>query len=87
MKEFSIPGKFSPALFLTRPCGWRRYLIVLPHPERETPEVRRLQPDLATEAIAMRVVMEHERGKGRQVYDVNEKNLGYDITSLDLKSG
>jgi hypothetical protein len=31
--------------------------------------------------------MEHERGKGRQVYDVHEKNLGYDITSLDLNSG
>jgi hypothetical protein len=51
------------------------------------PEVRRLQPELETEAIAMRVVMEHERGKGRQVYDVNEKNLGYDITSFDLNSG
>ena len=35
----------------------------------------------------MRVVMEHERAHGRQVYDVSEKNLGYDITSLDLNSG
>ncbi len=49
--------------------------------------MRRLQPDLETEAIAMRVVMEHEREKERQVYDVHEKNLGYDITSLDLNSG
>jgi len=32
-------------------------------------------------------VMEHERARGRQVYDVHEKNLGYDITSLDLNSG
>jgi hypothetical protein len=31
--------------------------------------------------------MEHEQGLGRQVYDVSEKNLGYDITSLDLASG
>jgi SNF2 family DNA or RNA helicase len=62
-------------------------VIVLPHPERETPEVRRLRPDLETEAIAMQVVMEHERQKERQVYDVHEKNLGYDITSLDLNSG
>jgi len=31
--------------------------------------------------------MEHERVQGRQVYDVHEKNLGYDITSLDLNSG
>ena len=62
-------------------------VLVLPHPEREAPEVRRLQPDLETEATAMRVVMEYERSQGRQVYDVHEKNLGYDITSLDLNSG
>jgi hypothetical protein len=35
----------------------------------------------------MRVVMEYERSQGRQVYDVHEKNLGYDLTSLDLNSG
>ncbi len=35
----------------------------------------------------MRVVMEHERAKGCQVTDVSEKNLGYDVTSLDLASG
>ncbi len=62
-------------------------VLVLPHPEREAPEVRRLKPNLETEAVAMRVVMEHERAQGRQVYDVSEKNLGYDITSLDLASG
>jgi hypothetical protein len=62
-------------------------VLVLPHPDREAPEVRRLQPDLETEATAMRVVMEHEQSLGRQVYDVHEKNLGYDITSLDLNSG
>ena len=49
--------------------------------------MRRLRPNLETEATAMRVVMEHERAQGRQVYDVSEKNLGYDITSLDLASG
>jgi superfamily II DNA or RNA helicase len=62
-------------------------VLILPHPERNAPEVRRLQPDCETEAIAMRVVMESERALGRQVYDVHEKNLGYDITSLDLNSG
>ena len=61
--------------------------LILPHPERETPEVRRLRPNAETEAAAMRVVMEHERAQGREVYDVHEKNLGYDITSLDLNSG
>ena len=35
----------------------------------------------------MRVVMEYETAQGRRVYDVHEKNLGYDATSLDLQSG
>lgn len=62
-------------------------VLVLPHPEREAPEVRRLKPNLETEAIAMRVVIEYERAQGRQVDDVHEQNLGYDITSLDVNSG
>jgi superfamily II DNA or RNA helicase len=62
-------------------------VLALPHPAREAPEVRRLKPNPETEAAAMRVVMEHERAQGRQVYDVSEKNLGYDVTSLDLASG
>jgi len=62
-------------------------VLVLPHPEREAPDVRRLRPNPETEATAMRVVMEHEKAQGRQVYDVHEKNLGYDATSLDINSG
>ena len=62
-------------------------VLVLPHPERQSPEVQRLQPNAQTEAIAMRVVMEYEKAQGRQVYDVHEKDLGYDVTSLDLSSG
>jgi hypothetical protein len=62
-------------------------VLVLPHPNRETPEVQQLKPNSETEAIAMRAVMEYERAQGRQVYDVHEKNLGYDLTSLDLNSG
>jgi len=62
-------------------------VLVLPHPEREAPDVRRMRPNLETEDTAMQVVMEYERAQGRQVYDVHEKNLGYDLTSLDLNSG
>ncbi len=62
-------------------------VLVLPHPERGTPEVQRLRTNTETEMTAMRVVMEHEQAQGRQVYDVHEKNLGYDVTSLDLGSG
>ena len=60
---------------------------VLPHPDRRATEVRRHQPDPATEATAMRVVMGHERDQGRHVEDVSAKNLGYDVTSLDTASG
>ena len=62
-------------------------VLVLPHPEREAVEVQHLRQNAATEAMAMQVVIEYERAQGRQVYDVHEKNLGYDITSLDLNSG
>ena len=62
-------------------------VLILPHPERADLDVRRLRPHPETEMTAMRVVMEYETGQGRQVYDVHEKNLGYDVTSLDLQSG
>jgi Domain of unknown function (DUF3883) len=35
----------------------------------------------------MRVAIEYEAAQGRDVTDVHEKNLGYDITSLDTNSG
>jgi len=62
-------------------------ILVLPHPEREAEDVRHLRPNAETEMTAMRVVMEYERAQGRQVTDVHEKNLGYDVTSLDVDSG
>jgi hypothetical protein len=62
-------------------------VLVLPHPDRNSPEVRRFRPNPETEIIAMQTVMNHERSQGRQVYDIHEKDLGYDITSLDLNSG
>ena len=61
--------------------------LILPHPEREAPEVRRLRPNPETEMTAMRTVMDYEAARGCQVYDVHERNLGYDVTSLDLASG
>ena len=50
-------------------------------------DVRRLRPHPETEMTAMRVIMEYETAQGHQVEDVHEKNLGYDITSLDPASG
>jgi hypothetical protein len=51
-------------------------VLVLPHPEREALEVRRLQPNFETEAATMQFVAEHERALGRHVFDVSAKNLG-----------
>jgi superfamily II DNA or RNA helicase len=62
-------------------------VLVLPHPDGNAPEVRRLRPNFETEATAMRVAMDHERSQDREVKDVSEMNLGYDVTSLDLASG
>jgi hypothetical protein len=62
-------------------------VLVLPHPERENPEIQKIKPNLETETIAMNVVMEYEKSQNRQVYDVHKQDLGYDITSLDLNSG
>ena len=61
--------------------------LILPHPQRTSPEVRQLRPNPDTEATAMRIAMEYEAAQGRQVFDVHEKNLGYDLTGLDLDSG
>ena len=62
-------------------------VLVLPHPESEAEDVRRLRPNVETEMTAMRVVMEYEAAQERKVTDVHDKNLGYDVTSLDVKSG
>ena len=62
-------------------------VLVLPHPDRETPDVRRLRPNPETEQTAMNVVMEREAALDRRVTDVHKENLGYDVTSLDLRSG
>ena len=61
--------------------------LILPHPKRGDLDVRRLRPHPETEMTAMRVVMQHEESLGRQVEDVHEQDLGYDVTSLDLGSG
>jgi hypothetical protein len=61
--------------------------LILPHSVPEAAEVRRLKPNPHTEEIAMRVAMEYEQAAGWAVADVHEKDLGYDLTSLDTRSG
>ena len=62
-------------------------VLILPHPDSNNPEVRRLRPNRETEQTAMQVVMDYETAQGRRVVDVHEENLGYDVTSLDTASG
>jgi hypothetical protein len=61
--------------------------LILPHPERESPDIRRLRPDPETERIAMELAIDFERRAARQVLDLHKENLGYDLTSLDPRSG
>ena len=58
-------------------------VLVLPHPEGQSPELQNLRPNPETEWTAMRVAMEHEEAQGRLVEDVHEQDLGYDVTSID----
>ena len=62
-------------------------VLVLPHPERESPDLRNLRPDPETEMTAMRFVTAHEEARGRRVEDVHLQDLGYDVTSIDPQSG
>jgi superfamily II DNA or RNA helicase len=62
-------------------------VLIFPHPDRDHPEIRHLKQDKEVEAIAMARAMEHERDQGRTPEDVSEKDLGYDIRSLDTRGG
>ena len=61
--------------------------LILPHPDRNHPEIRHLRQDKEVEAIAMTQAMDFERNAGRVPEDVSEKDLGYDIRSIDTRSG
>ncbi|MGH9386356.1 MAG: hypothetical protein ACRD2N_18935 [Vicinamibacterales bacterium] len=61
--------------------------LVLPHPDRQAPQVTRLKSDPETERIAMEAAMAYERAAGRHVADVHMHDLGYDLTSVDPVSG
>ncbi len=62
-------------------------VLILPNPEAGRPEVRNLRPDPEVEAIAMREATRFEEASGRRVEDVHERDLGYDLSSLDPVSG
>ncbi len=54
---------------------------VLPHPERETPNVRVMLNDPVIEKIAVQVAIEHEESRGWRVESVEKENRGFDLIS------
>jgi len=57
---------------------------VLPHPERQTPEIRPVVRDDEIERIAVREVIAHEEARGWQVVSVEQENRGFDLISRKL---
>jgi len=54
---------------------------VLPHPERQKPEIRSVVRDDEIEKIAVQAVIAHEEAQGRQVTSVELENRGFDLIS------
>lgn len=54
---------------------------VLPHPERQTPEIARMVSDADIERRAVDFVIAHEQAHGRIVESVESQNRGFDLIS------
>lgn len=54
---------------------------VLPHPDRETPEVKNMVSDPEIEKIAIESVVKYEESRGWKVQSVEEENRGFDLIS------
>jgi SNF2 family DNA or RNA helicase len=54
---------------------------VLPHPDRETPEVKKMVSDPEIEKIAVDTVIRNEEARGWKVQSVEAENRGFDLIS------
>jgi superfamily II DNA or RNA helicase len=54
---------------------------VLPHPERNKPEINAMTSDPEIERIAVQKVIAHERAMGYEVQSVESENRGFDLIS------
>ncbi len=54
---------------------------VLPHPDRNTPQIREMVTDPEIERIAVLVAIKHEEAEGRVVESVEADNRGFDLIS------
>ena len=62
-------------------------VLVLPHPDRDNPEIKHLHQDKEVEVIAMGRAIEFEKSQGRIPVDVSSLDQGYDIRSFHPTSG
>lgn len=54
---------------------------VLPHPERENPEIKAMRSDDEIERIAISAVIKYEEANNRKVQSVEKDNRGFDLVS------
>lgn len=54
---------------------------VLPHPDRDKPEIASMVSDTEVEQTAVRVAIEHEEARGFKVESVEAQNRGFDLIS------
>jgi superfamily II DNA or RNA helicase len=54
---------------------------VLPHPDRQAPNIAPMVRDEEIEKIAVRIAIEHEQSRGWVVESVENENRGYDLLS------
>ena len=59
---------------------------VLPHPERQTPQIAAMVADPEIERIAVQFATKHEEAQGRVVESVEADNRGFDLISRKLHS-
>ena len=57
---------------------------VLPHPERNSPQIREMVTDPEIERIAVQHVIAHEKSQGRVCESVEADNRGFDLISRKL---
>ena len=60
---------------------------ILPHPERETPSVKKMISDPEIERIAVEAVTAYEEARGWKVQSVEDENRGFDLISRKLYAG
>ena len=55
--------------------------MVLPHPERQTPQIAPMVRDDEVEKLAVKIATEHEEARGFVVESVESENRGFDLIS------